>query len=106
VSLAGSNIQSQARGRIFWDADHGYWHLYVFDLAPPPPGKQYELWFIGNDGRKTGMGVFNVDGKGDANLTAKVPSDVGPLAAAAITDEVAGGVLQPAGTVQLVGKLQ
>jgi hypothetical protein len=36
----------------------------------------------------------------------KVPTDLGPLAAAAVTDENAGGASQPKGTVQLLGKIQ
>jgi anti-sigma-K factor RskA len=106
VSLAGSSPQPKARGRIFWDADHGYWHVYVFDMAPPPSGKTYELWFIGNDGRKTAAGLFDVNAKGDANLVVKVPQDLGPLAAAAVTDEKAGGAMQPTGTIQLLGKIE
>jgi anti-sigma-K factor RskA len=106
VSLAGSNPQPKARGRIFWDADDGYWHVYVFNLAPPAAGKTYELWFIGNDGRKTRAGLFDVYNNGDANLVVKVPGDLGPLAAAAVTDENAGGADQPTGTIQLVGKIQ
>jgi anti-sigma-K factor RskA len=106
VSLAGSTPQPGARGRIFWDADHGFWHVYVFDLAPPPSGKTYELWFIGNDGRKTPAGTFDVNGNGNAHLVVKVPADLGPLAAAAVTDENAGGAPQPTGSIQLVGKIE
>jgi anti-sigma-K factor RskA len=106
VVLAGSNPQPKARGRIFWDADRGYWHVYVFDLTPPPPGKTFELWFIGNDGRKTRAGLFDVNTSGNAELVVKIPGNVGPLAAAAITDEIAGGAQQPAGTIQLLGKIQ
>jgi len=105
VFLAGSDPQPKARGRIFWDADRGYWHVYVFDLTPPPLGKTYELWFIGNDGKKTGAGLFDVDAHGDANLVVKVPGDLGRLAAAAVTDENAGGASQPTGAIQLLGKI-
>jgi anti-sigma-K factor RskA len=106
VTLSGSNPQPKARGRIFWDADRGYWHVYVFDLTPPPSGKAYELWFIGNDGRKTAAGLFDVDAGGQANLVVKVPAALGSLAAAAVTDESAGGASQPAGSIQLLGKIE
>jgi anti-sigma-K factor RskA len=91
VSLAGSNPQPKAHGRIFWDADRGVWHVYVFDLGPPPSGKTYELWFIGNDGRKTRAGLFDVNARGDANLVVQVPGEL---------------VEQPTGSIQLVGKIQ
>jgi anti-sigma-K factor RskA len=106
VSLAGSTPQPKAHGRIFWDADRGYWHVYVFDLTPPPPGKTYELWFIGSDQRKTRAGLFDVSDRGDANLVVQVPGGLGPLAAAAVTDENLGGADQPTGTIQLLGKIQ
>jgi anti-sigma-K factor RskA len=106
VALAGTNPQPKARGRIFWDADGGYWHVYIFDLAAPASGKTYELWFIGNDGRKTPAGLFESNNKGDANLVVKVPANLGSLAAAAVTDENAGGSPQPTGTIQLLGKIQ
>jgi anti-sigma-K factor RskA len=106
VSLAGSTPQPKAHGRIFWDADRGYWHVYVFDLAPPAVGKTYELWFIGNDGRKTPAGLFDVNSSGEATIVSKVPGDVGPLAAAAITDEIAGGAAQPTWKIQLLGRIE
>ncbi|MBV8780876.1 MAG: anti-sigma factor [Phycisphaerae bacterium] len=105
VQLAGADPQPKARGRIFWDPDRHLWHVYVFDLQPPPDGQVYELWFINKAGEKRKAGLLNVDQSGGGRLLVSVPSDVGPLAAAAITNEPAGGVLQPTGKIQLVGKL-
>ena len=42
--------------------------------------------------------MFNVDAKGRAYLNVSVPAGLGPLAAAAVTDEPLGGVDQPTGT--------
>ncbi len=106
VALGGSQIQPEAKGRVLWDKDHSDWHVYVFDMKPPAPGKQYELWFITTTGLKIAAGVFDVDANGQAHVQVHVPPNIGPLAAAAITDEEAGGVAVPAGQVQLVGKIQ
>lgn len=93
-------------GRVFWDRDRGRWHLYVFDLKPPAPGKTYELWFITADGKKLPAGTFDVDAWGSGSLTASVPQDAGPIAVAAVTDEPVGGSPQPTGTIQLAGEIR
>ena len=104
VALKGGDPQPKASGRIFWDRDANKWHLQVFDLAPPPPGRTYELWFITPNQTKIPGPTFNVDQNGRANLVAAVPSNVGTISIAAITDEPAGGVAVPTGSVQLVGE--
>lgn len=106
VSLAAGRPQARARGRIFWDRSSNKWHVVVFDLNPPGPGKAYELWFIRPDQTKVAAATFNVDPSGHAALDVNVPLGVGDVAAAAITDEPAQGVSQPTGTIQLVGHVQ
>jgi anti-sigma-K factor RskA len=103
VNLNGGDPQPHAHGRIFWDRSSNNWHVVVFDLKPPDPGKAYELWFIQPDQKKIAAGTFNVDATGHATLDVKVPPDVGSIAMAAITDEPEKGVPQPTGTVQLLG---
>jgi hypothetical protein len=91
-------------GRVLWDADRKMWHVFVFDLAPPPPDKVYELWFITKD-KKIAAGEVKVDAQGRGLMTVEVPPDIDPVAAA-ITDEPAKDVrkYEPQGSVQLVGK--
>ena len=103
VKLTGGEPQPQAHGRIFWDRANNNWHVQVFDLKPPPPGRTYELWFITPDQKKVPGPTFNVDERGRRDLIAAVPKDIGPIAVAAITDEPVGGVQIPTGKVQLVG---
>lgn len=102
VSLSGGSPQPRARGRIFWDKDRHIWHVQVFDLAPLPPQKAYELWII-TPARKLPSVTFSVNSAGDAAFTAPVPANE-QIAAAAITDEPAGGVASPTGKIQLLGK--
>lgn len=106
LSLAASSPQTQGAGRVFWDRERGKWHLYVFDLLPPGPGKTYELWFITADGRKVPAGTFDVAADGSGSLTVPVPSDIGVISVAAITDEPAGGSPQPTGQIHLQGAVQ
>jgi anti-sigma-K factor RskA len=98
--------QSPAFGRILWDQQKQNWHVYVFDLKPPPPGRTYELWFIKPDQTKVPAGTFDTDASGKGTMMVKVPENIGPIALAAITDEPMGGSLQPTGSIHLVGQIQ
>jgi anti-sigma-K factor RskA len=98
--------QSPAFGRILWDQQKQQWHVYVFDLKPPPPGRTYELWFIKPDQTKVPAGTFDTDASGKGSLRVQLPEDIGPIALAAITDEPAGGSPQPTGAIHLVGQVQ
>ena len=106
VQLTAGIAKSPAHGRVFWDKDRNQWNVIVFDLAPPPAGREFELWFITPDQKKIPAGTFQVNAKGDATYLAKVPADLKNIAIAAITDEPKGGVPQPTGQIQLAGKIE
>lgn len=106
VALAGGEPQPKASGRILWDKDKNNWHVYIFDLKPPAPGQEYELWFITPAQKKVPAGMFTVDASGKASITVKVPADLGPIALAAVTNEPIGGVQQPTGSIQLYGEVK
>jgi anti-sigma-K factor RskA len=106
VSLDKMPPQPNATGRVIWDHDRNMWHVTVFNMTPPPPGKTYELWFIKPDQTKVAAGTFDVDAKGGASMMIPVPKDIGPIAVAAVTDEPIGGLPQPSGKAQLAGKTQ
>ncbi len=103
VPLSGTPTQPTANARVMWDVDAQRWHLYVASLASLPAGRTYELWFITADQRKVPAGTFNVDAQGRASMQVDIPSDLGTIALAAITDEPAGGSLQPTGSIQAAG---
>ncbi len=105
VSLDGTAAQPGSRGRIFWDRDKNDWRLYVFDLAPPPPGRTYELWFITPAG-PVAAGTFDVGNGGRGSLEVPLPPNIGAVAAAAISDEPAGGSQSPTGKIRLLGKIE
>lgn len=103
VPLTGTPTQPTANARVIWDVDAQRWHLYVASLAPLPAGRTYELWFITADQRKIPAGTFDVDAQGRASMQVDIPSDLGTIALAAITDEPAGGSPQPTGSIQAAG---
>ena len=105
VSLGGADPQKEAAGRIFWDRKNREWTFYAANMKPAGAGKTYELWFITADQKKIRAGIFDVDAKGDGSLTTRIPEGIGEIALAAVTDEPAGGVDQPTGSIQLVGKV-
>jgi anti-sigma-K factor RskA len=105
VSLAGQQ-QPQAHGHVLWDLDHRQWHVCVFDLKPLPAGKTYELWFITDQGKKVRAGTIDIGPSGEAMVNVPVPDSIGRVTVAALTDEVAGGVDQPQGQIQLLGKVE
>src|SRR5207249_4729545 len=70
-----SPTQPQARGQVLWDRDHAQWRVAVFNLAPPPPGKEYELWFIPPGGKAPlPSKTFTVDENGHQSLLVQVPA--------------------------------
>jgi anti-sigma-K factor RskA len=97
--------QSPAFGRVIWDQDRSKWHLFVFELKPLPPDKTYELWFIKADKTPVAAGLFVTDQNGRATVTVEVPTNLGPLAAAGVSEEPQGGSPQPT-QIRLLGAIQ
>jgi len=100
--IAMQSTDSKAKADIFWDKSQNQWSLVATGLSPLPGNKTYELWFI-TDKAKIRAGTFNPDSNGSASLEVKIPRDIGPIQLAAVTDEPAGGVDQPTGSIQLKG---
>src|SRR5262245_20342914 len=97
--------QSPAFGRVIWDQDRSKWHVFVFELKPLPPDKTYELWFIKADKTPVPAGLFVTDQNGKATVTVDVPTNLGPLAAAGVSEEPQGGSPLPT-QIRLLGAIQ
>ncbi len=97
--------QPGATARIFWDESRGAWLVFFSNMKMPGPGRTYQLWFITPDQAKISAGTFGVDAAGNASVDVAVPKELGAIALAAVTEEPEGGVPQPTGAIQLVGKL-
>ena len=104
ASLDATGTQPvDAWGRLFWDHERKVWHFYTAGMKPAGAGKTYELWIITADHEKIPAGTFDVDEAGRGTLVVNLPPEIGPIAMAAVTDEPAGGVPQPTGSIQLAG---
>lgn len=104
IATLTSDTQPVASGQVWWDKDTRQWRVTVVNLAPPPPGQEYELWFIPHGGKPMPSKTFVVNKNGSATIMVDVPEEVGPLAVAAITNEPIGGVSAPTGSVHLKGQ--
>ena len=102
ASLAGQGPSPAARGSLLQDRASGTWHLLVAELPALAAGRTYEAWLITAEGTKLPAGTFDVDPRGEAEVVLQPPSGV-TVAAVAVTDEPAGGVAQPTGSIHLLG---
>jgi len=96
---------STASGLSLWDAKKQEGTLIVKNLASVPAGKDYQLWVIEKGKAPVDAGVFSVDATGSAQISFKPKAGVAAAATFAITLEKKGGVVQPEGTMMLVGNL-
>lgn len=81
-------------GRMFWDRVRGQWTFLAHNLPALKAGRTYQLWIVTNKA-KISAGTFEPR-NGEATVSAHlVLAD--PLTAIAVTEEPAGGTLQPTG---------
>jgi anti-sigma-K factor RskA len=77
--------------------------LQVAGLPQPPPGKEYELWWIGSKSGPVKAALFAPAAHGEAIVASTLPPPGEQLLAGAITLEPAGGVDKPTGAMYLTG---
>jgi anti-sigma-K factor RskA len=77
--------------------------LQVAGLPQPPPGKEYELWWIGSKSGPVKAALFAPAADGEATVASTLPPSGEQLLASAITLEPAGGVDKPTGAMYLKG---
>ena len=77
--------------------------LQVAGLPTPPPGKEYELWWIGAKSGPVKAALFIPNIQGAATVASTLPPAGEQLLASAITLEPAGGVDKPTGAMYLKG---
>lgn len=84
--------QPGARGKLWVAGDRRQWQLDVAGLAPPPEGKEYQVWFLVDELPLSG-GCFKVrEGRTGGRADSRIPSGV---SAVAITLERTGGAPAP-----------
>jgi len=91
--------------QVFFDPARGRAIVHTFRLKPAPAGRAYQLWLLPKTGNPIASRVFNTEPDGHGLERAiQVPVD-GSIAGFALTEEPAGGSLQPTSAIILVGNL-
>jgi anti-sigma-K factor RskA len=103
VALAGTPELPQASARAFLDPQARRLVLVVYDLPPPPAGRDYQLWVIVG-GEPVSAGVVDVaGGAGSRHEAASLPAIDGPVTVA-VTIEPVGGLPKPSGPIVMAGQ--
>ncbi len=101
LQLEGQEPAPGSSATIYWDVQGNRW-VVTADLPPAPEGRVYQLWFVTPEA-KISAGLIQPDPAGHGFIALQFPSDIGPLAAAAITLEPEGGSEQPTMPIYVVG---
>jgi len=92
-----------AGGELVCDTLGGQWVVSA-TLPAAPPGKVYQLWFVTPTAPRS-AGLLETDAAGHGFKILTLPADVGPVNAAAVTLEPAGGSEKPTLPIYVVGKM-
>jgi anti-sigma-K factor RskA len=84
---------------VIWHRSAGG-QLFVANLPPPPPGKAYALWMIGN-GPPQPAGVFRVDPEGRATQRVEAAAGGERVTRFTVTLEPERGAPAPTGPLVL-----
>jgi anti-sigma-K factor RskA len=104
IAMAGKENATASTARAYWSPTRGL--LIVADQLPtPPPGRIYQVWIIGG-GMPVSAGLLGEQSSGRGMLIAPPPRGVVPgTVTVAVTDEPAGGLPAPSGSIRLAGSL-
>jgi len=93
--------QSPARGTLFVAADDQHWYLAVHGLPPAAPDRDYQLWWVADEGRMVSGGTFDpTPGEKVEMFSETMPERTQDVV---ITLEPEGGVEAPTGPEILRG---
>jgi len=99
AELAGKDPAPRARAMLAYDRSTGRAVIMATGLPPCPEGHAYQLWLIA-DKKPLPGGTFKSDAEGRAQMSDRLPPDVG-RPTFAVTLEREGGVPAPEGSVYL-----
>lgn len=102
ANLTNRGSQGRPLARMFWDPAGGRWSLFVYELREPRAGRTYQAW-IGAGDRRTSLGTFTPEANGTAFLEGRLGASAADFRLVTISEESAGGVSRPTGTVVLAG---
>jgi anti-sigma-K factor RskA len=102
VQLAQIRDAQGAKVNIFVDPSNRRWLVFAFELPQPAPDKDYQLWFVPQDGKPISAGLLEIGPDGILSATPQLPKTLGPVRPA-ISLEKKGGADQPT-DIKLVGE--
>jgi hypothetical protein len=92
-----------ARGLLFLSEPRDAWYVRVADVAPPPPGKIYRLWFVLGD-KAQPAGILMPAGDGIQEMAGRgLPARTDMTAAAVTLEPMDHSAAQPSGPMVLFG---
>jgi len=103
IHLIGQGPAPDSSGAVYWDVQGNRW-VVTADLPPAPEGKVYQVWFV-TPTAKISAGLMSPNEAGHGFTVVHFPSNIAPLAAAAITLEPEGGSQQPTMPIYALGKV-
>jgi anti-sigma-K factor RskA len=103
--LSGTPEAPNARAALLGSPETDTAVLVVSGLAPLPPERDYQLWFL-REGHPVGSAVFDVGQSGEGQLVVRAPRQLGHYDLAAITPEPAGGSAGPTGPIMIAGQIK
>lgn len=104
-NLSGTPEAPNARAALLGSPEADTAVLVVSGLAPLPPERDYQLWFL-REGQPVGSAVFDVHQSGEGQLVVRAPRQLGHYDLAAITPEPAGGSAGPTGPIMVAGQIK
>jgi hypothetical protein len=104
--LQKAKLGVSTQGHVLWNERKKAWVFYAFGMPQPPPGKEYQVWFMTEREGPVSAGLFTPDQAGTGVVLAQPPSRLyGDIVAAAVTLEPTGGLPKPSGEMYLRGSL-
>lgn len=102
--LSGTTDAPDAFGRVYVDPATGEGMLMVRGLPPLPAGRVYQLWVVGEDGKRESAGLLTwTDRQGNGYTLIQCPEKLARWQWFRVTQEPAGGSPEPVGPRVLGG---
>ena len=101
IDLTGQTSAPNASARALWSRARGM-VFSASNLPPLPTGRVYQVWVL-TAGDPVSAGLLAPDSAGRGVGIFETPADIAPTGVA-VSDEPAGGVPSPTGSIHLAGK--
>jgi len=97
----GSGPAAAATARLYVAPDHEHWQFEIRNIRPEPQGHDYQIWFLTEQGAKSGA-CFNIEnGEAKYKMLSPMPKD---MIGVAVTLEPKGGSPYPTTPMLLVNR--